>query len=82
MSVPYPYLWIAGILCMLAHIVILIRKSDFVESYSAKKFEREWIVSAKQEQGLKYRDKPGCYVIFIYRFPHIMPWNAGYSAVY
>ena len=77
-----PGLWIGGLIVLLAWAVFRLSRMHLCERYSMKRFENLWIEDRKTKKGLIYRDKPGCYVILIYRFPPVLPGSAGYSNVY
>ena len=79
---PYSYVWIIGTILLLLLILNKVSHANFRESYTYKTFENKWIQNRNKEKGLKYRDKTGCYVIFIYRFPKLLPGNIGYKNVY
>lgn len=75
-------LWLIGIVLLLVLLVKKISGSLFFEEYTVKKFEKHWIADRKKEKGLKYQDRPGCYVILIYRHPRLLPFALGYEEVY
>lgn len=49
---------------------------------SYKRFENEWLTSRKYKTGLKYQDKPGCYVILFFKEPVINEDYSKYENVY
>ena len=77
-----PVLWIAGLILSLAYMVWKLSRFDLCERYTLKQFEANWIKDRSRQKGFHYHDKPGCYAILIYRFPHVLPFAAGYSNVY
>lgn len=82
MPVSNPALWIGGLILFLIWIILRLSRMHLCERYSMRQFEGKWIEDRKTKKGLMYRDKPGCYAILIYRFPHLLPFTAGYSNVY
>ena len=80
--VEYPQIWIAGLILFLLWIVIQLSRMNACERYTMKKFEDRWIIDRNAKKGLMYQDKPGCYVILIYRHPRFLPITAGYTNVY
>ena len=77
-----PWLWLCGLIGLLCVLIIKISQASACERYTMKRFEQQWIVDRRRKKGLIYRDRPGCYVILIYRLPRVLPFTAGYSNVY
>ena len=75
--IPDPYFWIAGLLLSLFLLILAISHTAFCEIYTKEKFEALWIRDRNKQKGLCYHDKPGCYVILIYRFYHFLPFRFG-----
>ena len=77
-----PVLWVAGLILSLTYAVWKLSRLDLCERYTLKQFEANWIRDRQKQKGFHYCDKPGCYAILIYRFPHVLPGAAGYTNVY
>ncbi|MBO7703937.1 MAG: GIY-YIG nuclease family protein [Solobacterium sp.] len=64
--VPYPWVWIIGLIAALLYTSLKLSGMNVSERYTMKEFESRWIEDRAKQKGLLYRDKPGCYVILIY----------------
>lgn len=81
-AVRLPGVWIAGLLVFLLYLLLALSRMSRSERYTMKEFERKWIIDRAHQKGFLYHDKPGCYVIRIYRHKPLLPVAAGYMSVY
>ena len=81
-SVTMPAVWILGLILSLIYFIWIISRWNLCEHYTMKRFEDSWIQDRSRQKGLYYHDRPGCYVILSYRFPHILPFTFTFSNVY
>ncbi|MBQ9328518.1 MAG: GIY-YIG nuclease family protein [Solobacterium sp.] len=80
--VTQPGVFVIGLIVFLSVLVVRMSRLRRSERYTMASFEKKWIIDRSAKKGLRYQDKPGCYVILIYRFPHLLPQTGGYSNVY
>lgn len=73
--------WLNWLLCD-CPVVWVLSRFDLCERYTMKQFEANWIKDRAKQKGFHYHDKPGCYVILIYRFHNLLPFAAGRTGVY